>query len=472
MPTRPRAAALTAALALSGAAPAQSPAPPTTPADPGVPITITPPTAPAAPAPPGARTSPAAPRFVLIRPAAEPQTVSLLALSIGERTPAQVTYLDAAGERRTEPLSGVVALAPLAWLDPPAEPIALLSAELPLQRLDLVDGQRLVGRIAPDPDDPPATAKDAETVRFTHDRLGALAVPLDRVRRFSAEPRRVGDLSHEDLSGPADVVLLANGDRLEGLVARLGPAVAVDCEPVVRPGSRPGAAPRPEPVSVDIDQVLVARLVNPPARMTGARVELADASVLAATTVHAAADAAQLAVLPALAPAGSPPAPLPLSDLAGVVPDASRVVALASLPIAAQERAPGRLPGPGASVVSEEDAPLGAADILVPGPMRVEWELPKGATRLLGQLRLDESAMAWGDCTVVLSVAPSGGTAPDREIARAALNSGNPAAPVAADLPPWKPGDRLRLRVQSGPRGPIQDRVLLRRALILQDAAK
>ena len=78
---------------------------------------------------------------------------------------------------------------------------------------------------------------------------------------------------------------------------------------------------------------------------------------------------------------------------------------------------------------------------------------------------MDDRSFAWGDCTAVVSIVPKSGA--ERELARQRLNADTPTLTIAADLGTVAPGDRLRVRTEAGERGAIQDRVVLRRMLVL-----
>lgn len=106
-------------------------------------------------------------------------------------------------------------------------------------------------------------------------------------------------------------------------------------------------------------------------------------------------------------------------------------------------------------------APLGAADIELPGPMSVTWTLPLLATRIAGVLELPESSRVWGDCNVTI-LASDGG-----KLFTTRLNADKPQVPFNVALPTGK--QSLTVRVDAGENGPIEDRVLIRRALILLD---
>lgn len=107
-------------------------------------------------------------------------------------------------------------------------------------------------------------------------------------------------------------------------------------------------------------------------------------------------------------------------------------------------------------------SPLGAADIELPGPMSVTWTMPERAVRIAGVLELPESSRVWGDCNVTL-------TAQDgSKLFTTRLNGAAPIATFNVVLPTSKKS-AITVRVDAGENGPIEDRVVIRRALILLD---
>jgi len=106
--------------------------------------------------------------------------------------------------------------------------------------------------------------------------------------------------------------------------------------------------------------------------------------------------------------------------------------------------------------------------------MTVEWVLPTGASSLIGYAQMDDRSFAWGDCVVVVSVVSPIPGGPEREIARGRLNAETPSLTIATGLGGLgspKPGDRLRVRVDPGERGPIPGPVVLRRMVVLTGTA-
>lgn len=424
------------------------------------------------PIPPG-RPAAAAPRFTLLLPGKPPESIVLVRLGPESGSKgAVITFLDAGGTRQSVPMSGAIALAPPSWLPTPesvAPPLGDRVGEGNAQRLELTDGQRIIGQIA-EPTPPNVEGAPAKTgnshVSIRSDRLGMVTIPTDRVSRFFLDAgRRAAPMA---FSTAADTLLLVNEDRVEGFLETLGPKVRIEASP-----SRPGA--RPTLTEIDLDQVEIAHLVNPLLPPDGCWVELADGSVLAVepASLSAQLDSAKLAVRPMVLGQGASPVSLELNELAGIVPDASRLIPLSSLTLASQRphaSAPRTAP---AEIVADAPAPLGAADVLLPGPMTAEWALPerlnKGGT-ISGFAQMDDRSFAWGDCEVIVSIVVPG--APARVLSRGRLNADSPTLALAAELGAVPAGSRLRVQVEPGERGPVQDRVVLRRVLLVAGAAK
>jgi hypothetical protein len=74
----------------------------------------------------------------------------------------------------------------------------------------------------------------------------------------------------------------------------------------------------------------------------------------------------------------------------------------------------------------------------------------------------------WGDCELVVSISPAGQTA-GAELARQHLSAAQPVATINAALGEAAGERRLRFRLEPGEFGPVQDRIILRRPLLLVD---
>jgi hypothetical protein len=104
---------------------------------------------------------------------------------------------------------------------------------------------------------------------------------------------------------------------------------------------------------------------------------------------------------------------------------------------------------------------LGALDIRFPGPMAVQWNLPRGAQRIAATAALAPDTAPWGDCEIAILV-------DGQEIFRDHLEPGRPA--IAINLPIR--GDSITIAIEAGNHGPINDRVTLHRPLLLLAAPR
>jgi hypothetical protein len=168
---------------------------------------------------------------------------------------------------------------------------------------------------------------------------------------------------------------------------------------------------------------------------------------------------------------------LELSEIGALAFDASRLVALGSLSarvegVSARRWTPPVVVGPAQGVA------LGAADIALPGPMSAEWMLPQGASHVSMRLELPESARVFGDCVVRVEIAgeeASGVThrlSSESPSAMVRLAIGAAIGDALGRAPSAEGVRRLVVRVEAGERGGIQDRVVIRRGLVLVDSAQ
>jgi len=121
---------------------------------------------------------------------------------------------------------------------------------------------------------------------------------------------------------------------------------------------------------------------------------------------------------------------------------------------------------PPAASRSESDSSI-AQDIEIAGPAVVTWALPPGATRVAGLASLPEGCRDWGDLTMTIAFSdqPAAG-----EAFSARLTGATPASEFNLVVPPG--AKSVRISVDAGPSGPIQDNVRLSRTLVLAPAPK
>ena len=302
----------------------------------------------------------------------------------------------------------------------------------PSGRLELVDGQVLPGR-------PDKGAHDAERLGWRHARIGALDIPLDLVRRLVLRPAGAETVAPER----DDVIVLTNGDKLRGVVeeVRFGSG-----EIQVSVGSTRSV--------VALDRVVQIVFSNPSKPAAGARLWLRDRTVIAACALVF--KDGDLECAPLL---GGPAQKIPLGEISACALVPERLVPLASLTPTSVQAREGRVWTAPPVVQDAATAPLGAADIELPGPMSVSWELPGKASAVGFSAELPPAARALGACALVAQV-------DGVEAARERLSADHPRATMIVPTGSAAPA-RLTLLIESGERGPIQNRVLLRGAVVL-----
>lgn len=327
--------------------------------------------------------------------------------------------------------------------DPDAPPPLLRGGESSaVFVIELTDGQRLPALILPGSTD--------DTLTLDLISLGEVDLPLEAVRRV----RSIDEPATRDHAGLDDLVRLRNGDRLTGFVATLGPSIIIETDL----GER----------TVPLASVAEIVLANEPATSTAPLLWL-DSGVIIAARSLAQPNPTSFEITPA-EPIGARAGTWRLSraDLQGVLLEPDRWIALAGIEPTARRTLgdrrwlPPLIAGDPASVV------LATPDLEIPGPMEVEWSLPPDAERFATRVTLPESARVWGDFEfVVLTRDARGG---ERELHRVRLHAEHPEAAVVADLrpPPGAPAPAaLLLRVEAGQRGPIDDRAVLIRPIVL-----
>jgi len=149
------------------------------------------------------------------------------------------------------------------------------------------------------------------------------------------------------------------------------------------------------------------------------------------------------------------------SPIQGIMFDAARLKPLSSLAPQSQEASGNRRFAPTielrASRGTVGPAPaLDAWDVVIPGPMVIRYALVEGTRRFGASAQLDVGTEPWGDCEFVVRV-------DGVEVKRARLWSGSGAVAFNVETP----GRVLEIEVEPGLYGPINDRVVLSRPLLL-----
>jgi hypothetical protein len=302
--------------------------------------------------------------------------------------------------------------------------------------LRLADGQRFPGQALSG-----SRPDEGVLVWIQSSWLGRMEVPLDRIESVTF----VGGAALP-APGDADTLRLANGDCLEGLVTALGDPITVE----VFDGE--GAGPRT--VELPLDRVVGVRMVTPPRRPEGRRLWLVDGTVVDVGEVMLGDDGFfRLEGLPLVAE--EEVGRIEMEAVAGVQFDARGLVPFAAIAPVRVEGPPTRYTVPAPSVV-DEFAPLGLGRVEFRGPVSVQYLLPPGSSYLSAEAALPVQARSWGDCELVIRE-------DDEQIFTARLNAERPAASIGVGLN----GSQLTVEITEGAGGPVQDQVVLLRAMVL-----
>lgn len=357
-----------------------------------------------------------------------------------------IKYRDEQGRLRHAGVAGFVAMLPAAGTKDRAEQ-AIRSAERESPGyIELTDGQRFPGELTP-------TGGEQDVVAWSHPRFGDVRFTLEQVARVVVDRAVLESVPAEQaeaIRGGApveDALLLANGDRLDGFILSLGDPIEIETDGSV--------------VSISQDRVAGVRLANPDAGLTGMVVWLDDGAVAVVASLDAEARRGADLRLEA-----GPAAETPLESLRAIAFSAGRLRPLDSLELLGQspiERRRLLSPiGPAPDAPEGVPAPLNAPDMLMPGPMSVRWRLPEGARRFGAIAELPLDALPWADCELVVEI-------DGREKMRIRLDQQRTRHELSVPIDSAETGSELVLRLEPGEYGPVNDRVILRRPILLVD---
>ncbi|MDY7110019.1 MAG: hypothetical protein SYC29_15415 [Planctomycetota bacterium] len=318
------------------------------------------------------------------------------------------------------------------------ECIALIRADAHRPRfvrphLLLVDGRRLPGGPAE------IEATSAEALAWEHAWLGRLEIPIDDI---DAIAMRTGQEAPS--ADGEDVIVLANGDRLEGIITVLGDPIRIEV----------GGPERARTIDVPLDRIAAVAMINPPRPAPGRRVFFNDGTILDVTDLTVGADGYVRFIAPEFA-SGTRATQILLDDLEAIVFDTQGVLPLGRLTPAEIDRPAWRYAAPQPKSI-DEDAPLGPRAIEFRGPLAVRYELPAGCRRFAAEAVLPRPDRGWGDYELIIRCG-------DEEVYRRWINGEQPSD--AIDIP--LAGRELTIELTEGAHGPIRDRLLLRRPLLL-----
>ncbi len=354
---------------------------------------------------------------VLIRRDRPVQTVK-----IEEITTRRILYRDGSGEQGRVALETCVA-----FFDPDA-------VAVPRQQgwLRLADGQRFPGEALS------GARAGVDVLAWNPSSwLGRLEVPLERVESVVFVPG--GELPDP---GGADMLLLTNGDRLEGIITALGDPVALE---LARDG---------ETIELPLGRVVSVRMATPPRKPGGRRLWLVDGTVVDASEVTV-GDDGRIALHDVPFATEDQPRRIELSSVMGVLFHPQGFVPLAAMRPDQVEGPPTRYVVPHPRLL-DETAALGLARVEFIGPLSVRYSLPHGASWLSAEAELPLEARAYGNFDLVIRD-------DQREIFSGRLSAENPRSTINAPLR----GSALTVEITEGSSGPVQDHVVLLNAFVL-----
>ena len=299
----------------------------------------------------------------------------------------------------------------------------------------LADGQRLPGELLSN------AAPEQDVMVWSHLRLGRIPVPLDQIARVHLTV----DRAIPEETGEADYVQLANGDGVSGIIISIGDPIAMETI-----GEDAGI------VDVPLSRAQSISLVHQSRPSSGTRLWLSDGTIVQASGIVLGEDGYLRFETPWSGESDAPP-PVQWADVDAVEFNSTRLLPLASLD-------PSHVDGPKTRYTVPPPksqagfALLGMGEVSFQGPMEAHYTLPQGASRFAGRCILPPQARQWGDVTLV--VRDDG-----EEVFRTRLN-----AQIATDrFNVALSGSELSIELIDSGRGPVQDVIILERAVILTD---
>jgi hypothetical protein len=351
-----------------------------------------------------------------------------------DRAPFAVTLvsLDGFALRYTDEfgMSGVVPLQSIEALLPATHGAPSLEGKSVLQ---LVDGQRFPGTLS-------GSALQQDTFQWQHDGFGTFSVSMDNVEAIIFEQS-----AHLPVGTPSeDTLMLTNGDKLTGFILELSTQITLE-------------TPDSGKVVLDSDKVSWLRVANEPQILDGIVVWLADGTVAHLIDIKQAGTGTV-----ELTRNASASMVVPTQNIVAMMMSAENLTPLAAiLPKHQQPIGRPRLLEPLRLASTPEtmyDSSLIIPDLVFPGPMQVDWDLPHTDAIFCVAFELPESSAPWGDCQVVVSV-------DGIEIERLHLRNDSNTAELQIPIR----GESLQIRIEPGAYGPIQDTVYMRHPVLLHN---
>jgi hypothetical protein len=337
-----------------------------------------------------------------------------------------------------------------------------------LVAVTLVDGQRFKGGIASstsgDPKPAPKTDAPAESLTLETTLFGRLSIPFEQIAQVTIDQqgREELPLAPSTTAVENDSITLANGDTISGYIESVGTTVTISTGAVSTTSQSGGSVE-----SFPLTRCASIRFANPPAPLEGTVAWIGtpgnSLQVIRADefTFRPPGD---MTLRPTIAGPSAPTATFSVDQLVAASPDAATIIPLATVPIVRSQPSSTRPWSQGPIERGRLASPLGLGRIELPGAMSVDWQIPAAATSLIGRISLSSDAVIWGDCIVHVELANAPGQSPAGEptsLWSGRLHSQLPSHAFQHAFSAVPTGSVLRVRLESGEGGDVQDRVVL-----------
>ncbi len=320
----------------------------------------------------------------------------------------------------------------IAFLRPAPHPLKINQPTIVLH-----DGQSFPGTMVDGP--------DPDHLRWQHDWIGELNIPVDRVDRIILGGMEPGGMISTDTD--MDVVRLLNGDVVEGFVLDLTPVLRIETDSDT--GNRT--------LEIQHDRIGEIDLFGRKAGPSDPMVWTNDGTI---------AHFSEIAITPdghlgfgdhMYAPESSldrEPGPH-LSMIHTISYTGSTIHPIGSLPIESIRGPVSRLIIQSPHV-TDPSAPFGLSPVELHGPVSVRYTLPEGTLRFRTTVRMPNYAMKWGDCGMTILV-------DGEEVHRCTFNSRHSEHPIDIEVS----GDVLEITLDEGANGPVQDHIRFEYGMLL-----
>ena len=349
-----------------------------------------------------------------------------------------VTTLDMDGRRRTDPVASLLILARSTRQPPCPAKLIIGGAEAataPRVILFTTDGQIFPGS-------PLGEHASGDQILWTTPLIGRITLPLDLLSRISTVQAA--------LSAPPkvaqDTLNLRNGDALSGFVESVGSSIDIETK----------SRDTKQRITIPLERVESLILAQPLKAPSGSILATRSGTVLSTRSVSI--SNRSVSYRPTLSNTAN--FTLPDDQLESLVFNSDSARPLTMCTFSSPAAPPDREWTLPLQIRGMSRGPF-SGEIEFPGPMSVDAAIPAGAVAFMCSLELPHACRAWGDPVFVISQPEAKSW---RELKRISLSGEHPVADL---MVPLNGSASLRLTVESGSSGPIQDRVILQSGILI-----